>query len=68
MAGDFDGDGYGDFAVGATGVSSDAGAVYLVYGSSSPASGAVSLSSADVRFDGEASGDLAGSSLSGGGT
>ncbi len=59
-AGDVDGDGFADFLVGAPSNSK----AYLVLGSATPASG--SLSGA-VLYSGEASGDLAGTSVAGAG-
>ena len=66
-AGDVDDDGYDDLFVGAPTEDSggtDAGAAYLVLG---PASGEVSLASADAKLAGEAVGDHAGESVSGAG-
>ena len=65
-AGDVDGDGYGDFLVGAYGsdaAASNAGAAYLVRG---PISGEVSLASAEARLLGEAKSDRAGYAVAGG--
>jgi hypothetical protein len=56
-AGDVDGDGYGDLAVGAPGVGSGAGSVALVFG---PVHGDLDLGSADLTLLGEGSGDGAG--------
>jgi hypothetical protein len=64
-AGDIDGDGYFDVAIGARGNDdggSSAGAVYVVLGSASPTP--ASLSSA-VQFSGETAGDYAGQSGAG---
>jgi hypothetical protein len=47
---DLDGDGLGDLAIGAPGRTGLAGAVYVTY---TPGSGYVSLSTADLRIDGE---------------
>ena len=55
--GDLDGDGYDDLVVGATGVSSAAGAVYVVFG---PLTADLDLSAADMSFTGVAAGDQAG--------
>ncbi len=58
---DINADGYDDVIIGATGNSSaatEAGAAYLILGSSSPTSG--SLSGADAKWTGEALEDLAG--------
>jgi hypothetical protein len=66
-AGDVDGDGYDDLLVGACKNDDgglDAGAAYLVLGSASPAS--ASLSTA-VAYQGEATADSAGRSVSGAG-
>ncbi|MFZ5478988.1 MAG: MopE-related protein [Myxococcota bacterium] len=64
-AGDFDGDGWDDLAVGATyGGVSDEGAAYLFLGGAVPS--AASLGSADAAFLGEAANDAAGSRLASG--
>ncbi len=60
--GDTDGDGIMDIVIGATGNDdggTDAGAAYVILGSS-VSSGSVSLSSADAQLTGEDSGDTAG--------
>jgi hypothetical protein len=65
-AGDVNGDGFGDLLIGALYYDSNIGtegAAYLVLGSASPASGALSIASA--RFTGEDSGDFAGNSVAG---
>ena len=62
-AGDWDGDGFDDLLIGAEGDDdggSNSGAAYVVLG---PASGSISLSSADVKMVGENSNDKAGFSL-----
>ena len=59
--GDIDGDGHADLIVGAPGVASEAGASYLILGSTAPVSS--NLSSA-VKFEGEAIGDYVGTSVS----
>ncbi|RME25608.1 MAG: hypothetical protein D6798_08565 [Deltaproteobacteria bacterium] len=64
-AGDFDGDGVDDVAMGAAyndEAGTDAGAAYVVFG---PVSGRVELADADVKFLGEAAGDLAGQNVRG---
>ena len=58
--GDLDADGLGDLLIGAPHADSEAGAVYLVYGS---VSGVVSLADAHAKLQGAASQDHAGSSL-----
>ncbi|MDP2313549.1 MAG: MopE-related protein [Pseudomonadota bacterium] len=63
-AGDFDGDGYGDFIVGASDGNSGTGAAYLLLGEAFPGGGAVS---SGVQFSGEAADDCAGSAVGGGG-
>ena len=62
--GDVDGDGKGDFLVGAYGYDSERGAVYLTYGRNT--TGSKSMTSFDYRVQGEASGDRLGWSLDGG--
>jgi hypothetical protein len=67
MAGDVDGDGQGDFILGAYGQDGgggSAGAVYLLYG---VPSASVDLSYANARLDGNGTGAYAGFSVSGGG-
>jgi len=67
-AGDVNNDGYMDILVGAPqadNAGADGGAAYLFYGPVS--SGTLSASSADAVFSGEAAGDNAGWSVSGGG-
>jgi len=62
-AGDVDGDGFGDFLVGAyynDTSGEDAGAAYLIRG---PVLGEFSLADADAKFLGEAAGDFAGASV-----
>ena len=71
-AGDVDGDGYEDLLVGASGNDiggEDAGAAYILLGGLALAGGGSprSLSSADVKFVGEAGDDRAGVSVSGSG-
>ena len=63
-AGDFDGDGFDDYLIGATGDDAggtDAGAAYLVLG---PSGGSVGLASADAKWTGETTYDYAGWSVS----
>ncbi len=65
-AGDMNGDGFDDLAIGADRESSaahQAGAVYVVQG---PFAGSFPLSNADAKVTGEAEGDWAGTALSGG--
>ncbi|MFT5684760.1 MAG: hypothetical protein ACI8RZ_005704 [Myxococcota bacterium] len=66
-AGDLNGDGYDDIITAArladTDSGEDAGEAYILYG---PLSGSVSLANADVTLSGEAAGDYAGISVSGG--
>jgi len=62
-AGDFNGDGYSDLLVGSPGHGSDAGRVYLVYGSAQPLRN-VYAANADLIFDGELPGDLLGTAVS----
>ena len=65
-AGDVNGDGFDDVLIGAYWGKSSAGSSYLVYGGVAlPTS--LSLSSADVTFDGAAIGDLSGLSVAGAG-
>ncbi|MFM7203833.1 MAG: MopE-related protein [Myxococcota bacterium] len=62
-AGDVNGDGYGDFVLGAPlqdEAGADAGAVYLVLG---PVSGSIQVANVKARFLGEKVGDQAGSSV-----
>ncbi len=61
---DIDNDGIDDLIIGAEGVSSHAGAVYLVYG---PISGLVDLATADAEIRGNSSSDYLGTSVSAGG-
>ncbi len=66
VVGDVDGDGADDLLVGGSDADpggSASGAAWLLYG---PISGTTSLSAADVSVHGEASGDRAGSGLTGG--
>jgi len=63
LAGDFDNDGYDDAIVGAPGVSSSTGEVYIVLG---PVTGDISASAADAILTGDATGDQAGRSVTGG--
>lgn len=61
--GDVNGDGYGDFVLGAPlqdEAGTDAGAVYLVLG---PVSGSIQVANVKARFLGEKAGDQAGSSV-----
>ncbi len=70
MAGDVDGDKLGDFIIGASGQDStgkNAGAVYIILGSSLGAKKVRSLLRADYKFTGEQAGDWAGYLISGGG-
>jgi hypothetical protein len=62
--GDLDGDGLDDFAVGAAGVGSSAGAVYVGYG---PGGGSGYLVGLDAVLSGESGGDEAGWSVAGAG-
>jgi hypothetical protein len=59
--GDVNGDGYDDFGVGATGVSSSTGAVYVVMGSGTRVAGTLTTS---ATFTGEASSDYFGYAIS----
>ncbi|MFA6027754.1 MAG: integrin alpha, partial [Patescibacteria group bacterium] len=59
-AGDVNQDGYDDILIAGDGVDSYAGAAYLIYGQSTPYTGTISLSDADVKFTGEAIWDYAG--------
>ena len=66
-AGDVDGDGFADLLIGADGNGeggANSGAAYLIFG---PTSGDQSLSGADVKFTGTASGDRAGIDVAGAG-
>jgi hypothetical protein len=68
LGGDVNGDGKSDMLIGAPGCSSNAGIVYLVYGSASPASFTLSGSmSQGVSFIGATVGDQVGSSVAVGG-
>jgi hypothetical protein len=70
MAGDLDGDKLGDFIIGASGQDSagkNAGAVYIILGSSLGTGKIRSLSKADYKFTGERADDWAGYLISGGG-
>jgi hypothetical protein len=59
--GDFDGDGYGDFVVGAYyGVNSNYGGAYFFYGDGSRLSGSMVVTDADANFQGENSSDYFG--------
>lgn len=67
--GDFNGDGYGDFAIGASFSNSNTGSVFVVYGGpdvgrNSPISVDTVGSYSGTRFDGENPGDYAGWSIS----
>jgi hypothetical protein len=68
-AGDLDGDGLADFAVGGPNVDGsdfDSGVVYLLLGASLPLDGTdISLSAADAVLNGVAADDLAGTSVAG---
>lgn len=69
-AGDINGDGIDDLAIGAPRVDSngtDSGAVYVVFGKNTPFAAGIALSTLNgsngVRFDGASAGDLAGFSV-----
>jgi len=72
--GDFNGDGFADLAVGAPNYNSDAGQVYLFYGSATPFNAAtcpsagtcLSAAAADVTYDGTNGGDNLGWSMAAG--
>ncbi|MFH1469319.1 MAG: MopE-related protein [Pseudomonadota bacterium] len=68
-AGDLDGDGYDELAMGATGYSAGAGngAVYVVMGQRSWGGSGVSASTADFRILGTAGHDQLGAAIAGGG-
>ncbi|MBI2339070.1 MAG: FG-GAP repeat protein [Deltaproteobacteria bacterium] len=65
---DVDADGLSDIVIGAygydVGASTNEGRAYLIFGSDSYTAGTYSLNGADMVFDGEASGDYAGSAVS----
>ncbi len=61
---DIDNDGFDDLVIGAWGVSSYAGAAYIVYG---PITGIVDLASADAEIRGESNYDYLGESVDAGG-
>ncbi|MFA6028205.1 MAG: integrin alpha, partial [Patescibacteria group bacterium] len=64
---DINNDGYDDILVGAYGndlAGTFAGAVYLIYGQSTPYADTIKLSTANAKFTGEAEGDCAGIALS----
>ena len=66
--GDFNGDGFSDFLIGAFHANGDTGSAYLVYGKADGFTASVDLSMLDgmngVRFDGAASKDLTGLAVS----
>lgn len=70
-AGDFNGDGYDDVLVGASGVNADAGATYLVYGKAGGFAASLELSALDgsngFRIDGIDPGDTSGRAAAGAG-
>lgn len=66
-AGDIDGDGYDDLLIGSyrnDTIASDAGATYLLYGSSSKLGRKIRLDLADAAFDGTKTSDYSGYSVS----
>jgi hypothetical protein len=63
--GDLDGDGLGDFVIGAWGHAGGAGKVYLILGQRDGWRSGLSLAEADAAFEGEASEDFAGLSVAG---
>ncbi|MDG1950892.1 MAG: MopE-related protein, partial [bacterium] len=63
---DVNGDGYDDLLIGAIGnddAGTDAGAAYLMYGTSSALTSPFSLASADAKFTGETAGDKLGMAI-----
>ncbi|MCP4871392.1 MAG: hypothetical protein GY898_22000 [Proteobacteria bacterium] len=66
-AGDVDGDGLADFLMGAHQAGGYEGRAWLVLGATLGSPGTSSVSSVGHRFDGEAAGDFAGTSVAGGG-